>query len=144
MSYKILIYIDKNGNGHGIPWNDREDIRYFKRVTNDSIIIMSRSIFQSIGGLFPHRTNIVITKYTIPGVRTFGDINDAINEFEGEKIFFIGDSYIYKKIFRLRPLEIIVKYLDETHGDIHFPIDKLLEADDSLVVGDRNIYYFLT
>ena len=51
--------IGKNGK---IPWNCPDDIKYFKSMTINQVIIMGRKTYESIGKPLPKRINIVISR----------------------------------------------------------------------------------
>lgn len=46
----------------GMPWHIGEDLKYFKRVTMGSPVIMGRATFESLGRPLPGRTNIVLSR----------------------------------------------------------------------------------
>ena len=55
-----------------MPWHLPEDLRWFKRITMGSPVIMGRTTYESIGRPLPGRKMIVITRqsdYSWPGVR---------------------------------------------------------------------------
>lgn len=50
--------IGANGN---LPFKQKDDLLRFKFLTTNNVVIMGRKTFESIGGLLPDRTNIVIS-----------------------------------------------------------------------------------
>ena len=60
----IIVAVAENGaigvRGE-LPWHLSEDLKYFKRVTLGSPVIMGRTTFDSIGRPLPGRKNIVLT-----------------------------------------------------------------------------------
>lgn len=50
------------GSENGIPWRLPNDFKRFKQVTQGHNIIMGRKTFESLPGLLPNRTHIVITR----------------------------------------------------------------------------------
>lgn len=49
-------------SNNSIPFNYPADMQHFKKMTTDSIVIMGRKTFESIGKPLPKRRNIVISK----------------------------------------------------------------------------------
>ena len=54
--YKTNLCISKNnviGNNNKLPWNISEDLKRFKELTSENIIVMGRKTFDSIGRPLP-------------------------------------------------------------------------------------------
>lgn len=84
-----------------LPWHLSEDLKYFKRVTLGSPVIMGRTTFDSIGRPLPGRKNIVLTSR--PGlpetVCAVKSPQEAFTAAEGsEKCFVIGGATIYGQL----------------------------------------------
>ena len=65
MSIKLICAISKNnviGNKNQLPWNISEDLKRFRELTSENIIVMGRKTFESIGRPLPNRKNIVLSK----------------------------------------------------------------------------------
>lgn len=70
------------GRDNGLPWNIPEDLKFFREVTRDGIVIMGRKTFDSIKKPLPNRLNIVITRdasYRAEGTVVFTTIECALN-----------------------------------------------------------------
>lgn len=52
------------GNQGQIPWHSPRDLSFFKKVTENSILIMGRKTLESLPGLLPKRIHIVVTSHT--------------------------------------------------------------------------------
>jgi len=50
------------GVNNSLPWRLKSDLRFFKKVTLDNIVVMGRKTFESIGGCLPKRDNIVLSR----------------------------------------------------------------------------------
>lgn len=108
------------GVGNRLPWACSEDLRLFKEITTDQIVVMGRKTFESIGRPLPNRLNVVITQSEInkqdftwsPAARTallyinvkgMADISELILErlrflctkYSKDSVYIIGGSYIY-------------------------------------------------
>lgn len=85
-----------------IPWNYPEDMKHFRKTTADSVVIMGRKTFESIGRPLPKRRNIVIANVNFAppeGVETAPTFSRAIAKTINEdkrNIWFIGGASIYE------------------------------------------------
>lgn len=65
MKKNIIVAVADNGaigRENSLLWHIPEDLKYFKKVTLGSPVIMGRRTFESIGRPLPNRTNIVVTR----------------------------------------------------------------------------------
>ena len=60
----IVAIADNNaiGRANALLWHISEDLKFFKRTTSGSPVIMGRKTFESIGRPLPKRTNIVVSR----------------------------------------------------------------------------------
>jgi dihydrofolate reductase len=49
------------GYRNALPWHLRTDLKRFREITSNHVIIMGRNTHESIGRTLPNRTNIVLT-----------------------------------------------------------------------------------
>ncbi len=92
MKRNIIVAVADNGaigKDNSLLWHIPEDLKYFKKVTLGSPVIMGRRTFESIGRPLPKRTNIVVTRggrmtaadgSSVPfpeGVLTAGSLEEA-------------------------------------------------------------------
>lgn len=129
----LIVALDENGligSENSMPWSIPEDLKLFKEITTDSIVIMGRKTFQSIGKPLPNRINFILTKdenFFHKGVEIFNCPNNALNsaysiqKTSNKKIFIIGGGTIY---------EYFLPYISEFHfsyikgkyfGNVFFP-----------------------
>ena len=104
MDIILIAALDKNlaiGKDGKIPWDIKEDLRFFKEKTENTAIIMGRATYDSIGRPLPRRKNIVMTKSpkNRDGVIEVGSKEEALKQAEdySERINIIGGEYIYKE-----------------------------------------------
>jgi dihydrofolate reductase len=106
-------------------------MHHFKQMTENSIVIMGRKTFESIGRPLPKRDNIVITRNNLENyaIQTYRSVSQAIY-MENKKsaknqknIWFIGGASIYEegllyadKIY----LTLVPDYIDDKNA-IKFP-----------------------
>lgn len=88
-----------------LPFNYPEDMKHFRSKTANSIVIMGRHTYQSIGKPLPKRRNIVCSKIAKGlGVLKEDDIeiassfDDAIDKTVGDErdVWIIGGAKIYE------------------------------------------------
>lgn len=128
MKYIIVAY-DKNlliGGNNSLLWqNDMlTDMKRFRELTANNVVIMGRKTYDSIGHPLPGRQNIVISrqKFKISGVTVVGDINEAYEVAEPDRdIYVIGGGQIFEQAL-LSIDEILATEINAVfNGDIYFP-----------------------
>jgi len=131
-------------NKYTIPWNEKEDMQYFKKITLNhsyNAIIMGKNTYLSIGRPLPKRKNIVIstTLQTNNDITVFTSLNDALRHCKQQQyneIFVIGGSQLYKEALDHYLLNKI--YWNIIHNNnkcnIYFPIN----IRDYLTTGKYN------
>ncbi len=117
--YAAVIAMDEKcgiGKNNKLPWKCSEDMRHFKELTTDHVVIMGRKTWDSIPTRFrplKHRVNVVISttmdyesanrKYD-PDI-IFDSIEKCVNYFDDNRdyrnktLFVIGGATIYKQFF---------------------------------------------
>ena len=129
MEIILIAAVDQNlaiGKNGGIPWDIKEDLKFFREKTQNSAIIMGRATFDSIGRPLPNRKNIVMTRspQDREGVKEVTSVEDAIDEAKifSKTINIIGGEYIYKEIMPIATKLIITEVgLDIDSPDAYFP-----------------------
>ena len=129
MEIILIAAVDKNlaiGKDGKIPWEVKEDLKFFRENTEDSAIIMGRATFDSIGRPLPKRKNIVMTR-TFKGREGVIEVNSSKDALEqaksySEKINIIGGEYIYKEILPLATKLLITEIdIEVISPDAFFP-----------------------
>tara|TARA_X000000368_G_scaffold92931_1_gene71042 strand:- start:866 stop:1345 length:480 start_codon:yes stop_codon:yes gene_type:complete len=119
----INLAIGKEGK---IPWDIKEDLKFFRQNTENTAIIMGRATYDSIGRPLPNRKNIVMTRSIQgrDGVVEVSSSQEAINEARSysEKVNIIGGEYIYKEFLPLATKLLITEIeLEVDSADAFFP-----------------------
>ena len=99
----VIVAISDNnaiGKDNALLWHLSDDLRFFKRQTLGSPVIMGRKTFESIGRALPGRVNIVISRGFDTGedVEVVGSLEEAFATAEStnlEKCFVMGGGQIY-------------------------------------------------
>ena len=126
----MIVAVDKNlciGKNNTLPFDIKEDMKWFKEKTVGKTIVMGRKTYESIGKPLPNRTNIVLsrdTKLKIDSVEVVNDYQDIIKRalLYREQIVIIGGSEIYK-LFLPYSHKLYVTFIDTEveDGDTFFP-----------------------
>ena len=94
----IVAIADNNaiGKDNALLWHISEDLKFFKRTTSGSPVIMGRKTFESIGRPLPKRTNIVVSRgFEAPeGVVVVPSLEEAYKAADS-RCFIIGGGQIY-------------------------------------------------
>ncbi len=119
----INLAIGKKGK---IPWDIKEDLKFFRENTENTAIVMGRATYDSIGRPLPNRKNIVMTRSIQgrDGVVEVSSSQEAINEARSysEKVNIIGGEYIYKEFLPLATKLLITEIeLEVDSADTFFP-----------------------
>ena len=118
-------------NKYTIPWNEKEDMQYFKKITLGSsynAVIMGKNTYLSIGRPLPKRKNIVIssTLETNNDITVVKTLTDALNYCEinrYDETFVIGGSQLYKEALNHDSCVAVFlnKIDDDSFCDTFFP-----------------------
>lgn len=151
----LLVAIDKNGligNNGKLPWNIPEDMKFFKTITNNQIVVMGRKTYISIGNPLKNRVNVVLSKSIVKNYDEIKSIKDYLsdtiifNSIEDIKklnikdYFVIGGRSIYKEYLEnLIPDKILISNISgEFDGNEYFPeIPKEYYFTQSFKISDR-------
>jgi dihydrofolate reductase len=115
-----------------LPFNYPEDMKHFRKTTADSVVIMGRKTFESIGKPLPKRRNIVVSKIArglgilnTNGIEVAQDVHDALHTcINGPKdIWFIGGASIYEEAMKYadRIILTITPDYETSKNAIRFP-----------------------
>ena len=111
MNFELIVASDKNGvigYNNTIPWYIPEDLKRFRQLTLNNIVVMGRKTFESLpNGPLKDRINIVITQnpnqYTNTDSVIYSNMENAFDAIKhnntNKKVFIIGGSEIYKLFF---------------------------------------------
>jgi dihydrofolate reductase len=158
MNVECIVAMSKNGvigNNNKIPWHIPEDLQYFKRITQNSVVIMGRKTFESLPKRpLPNRINIVLTNHEIVSYDENVIYTNMENIFQklasyNKPIFVIGGAEIYK-LFIHKCSKLYVTIVEDIYeGDSYFVYDenniqndfKIIESGDLLVSKINGLKY---
>lgn len=147
---KAIVAVDKNWgigcNGNLLAYIP-DDLKYFKRMTKNNVVVMGRKTLESLPGSKPLslRENIVITRdinYSIENCIIFNDILTAVEEIvkiKDKDVFIIGGESIYKQFLPFVTECYVTKIDKEFDADTYFP--NLEDLDWKLVEKSEKQFY---
>jgi dihydrofolate reductase len=117
------------GKDNWLPWNIPEELKMFRKLTENGTIIMGRKTYDSIGRPMPKRHNIVVSRtVTTVGndaVQVCQNVEDAIHEARrlSKPIYIIGGAQIYKHALQNNLVDkMFVSFIKKEYdGDTVFP-----------------------
>lgn len=124
----IIAAVSENGVigvDNKLPWYIPDDLKRFKNLTKDNVVIMGRKTYESIGKPLPDRINIVVSRnknLSIPGCIVVNSFEQAIKKANKNKdVFIIGGGEIYNKGINYAQKIYLTKVHQEVKGDTTFP-----------------------
>jgi dihydrofolate reductase len=127
MKLSIIVAHDPNlviGKDGELPWHFSEDLKFFKKTTMGSPILMGRGVFEELNEKpLPRRDNVVLSRSkSYDHVRTFSSIDEALDYLsDQEQVFIIGGGEIYKQTIDHVDELITTQVKKEYEGDTYFP-----------------------
>ena len=125
----IIAAIGKNrelGKNNDLLWHISEDLKNFKKVTLNSYIVMGRKTLESLPGLLPKRTHLVLTSANLEEnekLKCFKSMDDLLDFLNGidEEVFIIGGASIYKEFIDIADSLLLTEIDEEKDADVYFP-----------------------
>ncbi len=123
MKLAMIVAASENniiGSNGDLPWTISADLKRFRKLTMTHHMIMGRKTFESIGGLLPGRTTVIVTRqkdYIAPAeALVVGSVEEAIKVCEGDdQPFVIGGAQVYELFMN----HVSVLHLTRVHATIH-------------------------
>jgi dihydrofolate reductase len=115
------LIIGKDGE---LPWHYSEDLKFFKKTTMGSPLLMGRVVFEELNEKpLPGRENVVLSRSkSYDHVPTFSSIDDALKYLsDHQKVFVIGGGKIYEQMISRADQLIITEIKKQYEGDTTFP-----------------------
>jgi dihydrofolate reductase len=127
MRIEAVIAINKRralGLRGALPWKAPRDMRHFKELTTEHIVVMGRKTFDSIGRALPNRENVVVTRSPkpLPGVVTVASVEDAFARYaadEARTIYVIGGAQIFDAALPWIQRVHLTVVDDDQEGDVY-------------------------
>lgn len=153
----LIVAMDLN-NGIGIenklPWHIPQDMKRFKELTTNNVVVMGRKTYESIGKDLPDRKNIVLTSGTIDersNAITLNNINGVLlfaktYKEKGMNTFIIGGQQVYEQFIDYADRIYLTLIHREYECDTFFPniSNNQWKLVESHLHQNENVYSFLT
>lgn len=123
----IIVAVAENrviGRDNQLIWHISEDLKRFKRLTENNTVVMGRKTYLSLPFRpLKNRRNIVIstTVKEIEGVEVVSSIDEAISLCRGDEVFIIGGASIYEQTLGLVDRIYLTVVCKSFEGDVYFP-----------------------
>jgi len=150
---KMIAAVSKNGIigvDNKIPWDYPEDMKFFRKMTADSVVVMGRKTFESIGRPLPKRRNIVVSRIAkglgtlknVENIEVASSVRQAIDMCEGEtrNIWLIGGESVYTDGLEFAD-EIYITEIPKVVDTEHKQFARFPYISTSLFMCDQNNYY---
>lgn len=132
MSVGLIVAYDENfviGNKGTIPWHLPEDMKHFKQVTHQAVVIMGRKTYDSLPPRFrplPDRLNVVISQHgPKPGAFWARSLEEALDlfEIENKDKFIIGGGQVFQEALDKDLVDYVLasEVKGKFPGDTYFP-----------------------
>ena len=147
----LIAAIGKNnelGKDNELIWHLPSDLKYFRKTTSGKTIIMGRKCFESLPGILPNRTHLILTnnkEYKVEGAYIFNNIDDILSYIKNtnEECFIIGGGKIYELFLPYCKKLYLTEIDAESEADVFFPkFDKeLFEKEELEKLNENNTNY---
>lgn len=120
------------GNGNKLPWPyNRQDLNWFKKITEGSPLIMGRKTFESLPGILPGRKHYVVStalvqheppsvEYVLPH-----KVPELILQLDCKQAFLIGGAQLFSTYLIMCEAIYLRTFYADYPGDVLFPSDQL-------------------
>jgi dihydrofolate reductase len=112
------------GRANRLPWHLPADLAHFKRLTLDKPILMGRRTWESLPGLLPRRTHIIVTRdpnYRPEGCLVVRSPEEALATVHAEELMVIGGERLYRSMLPMAR-RLYLTLIDAVMvGDAFFP-----------------------
>lgn len=150
-SISIIAAMARNhviGRNNRLPWHLPADLQHFKATTIGKPMVMGRRTWESLPGLLPQRTHIVITRdrdFTAAGAIVVHSLEEAISAAgNNDEIMIVGGANLYEQTLSIADKLYLTVIDIEAEGDACFPIFDLAdwheESRESHNADEKNRY----
>ena len=131
VAYDINRLIGKDGS---MPWYIPGELKRFRQLTVNNIVIMGRKTFQALSKPLSDRINIVLSQsesFEGENLYTASNLTDALTmakeNWPDKDIFIGGGANLYSQVLDMVDVMYITEIDGQFSGDTYFP-----EFDESL------------
>ncbi len=137
----LILAIDENGlvgntkSKFGLPWHYKEDLIYYKNMTQHKMNIMGKNTYNAIGYALPNRETIVLstTLKSLEDASVVSDISDIL-KIDTKEIMITGGPSVFKSFIPYADTFYITRILKYYEGDVFY---KDLDLTDFKLIESR-------
>ncbi len=129
-----VVAMDNNnaiGVDNQLPWHLSEDLKHFKALTQNGVIVMGRKTYDSMGRALPKRINWILTRdaaWHADGVKVAHTLEDVLDQAVADakalgqrSIFIIGGGEIFSLSMPYTD-RLEITHVDlNVEGDAYYP-----------------------
>ena len=114
------------GKDNKLIWHLPEDLKRFKNITTNNVVVMGRKTHLSIGKVLPNRLNIILSrdmKWHNPlgdGCVVCYSVEEVLEKFKYRDMFIIGGEEIYRQFLPYCDRIYLTLIEKEFEGDSYF------------------------
>jgi len=150
----IIVAMSKNrviGKDNKLIWHLSEDLKRFKSITTNNVVVMGRKTHLSIGKVLPNRLNIILSR-DMNWRNPLGDgcvvcysIEEVLEKFKHRDLFIIGGEEIYRQFLPYCDKIYLTLIEKEFEGDAYFPSldDSWKEVERETLEKEDFKYHFI-
>ena len=124
----LIACVGKNleiGKDNDLVFHIKEDLKYFKKVTLNKIVVMGYNTYLSLPNLLPNRTNIILTrkKIKIEGAIIYNNFEKLLKDMlkKNEEVFIIGGASLYEEFIDYADRLYLTEVDAERNAKVDFP-----------------------
>ena len=138
------------GKDNQLLWHLPNDFKHFKELTSGHHVIMGRKTFESLPGILPNRTHVVISRnpaWQKEGVLLASNLDAAFGLVPaGEQAYVIGGGEIYRQALPHSDRIELTRVETKMEADTFFPEINLEEwklvAEEAHPADERHAYAY--
>lgn len=129
-----VVAMDKQhaiGVNNQLPWHLSDDLKHFKALTQNGVVLMGRKTYDSMGRVLPKRVNWVLTRDTswhAEGVKVAHSLNELmdaaaadVKALQQSSIFIIGGGELFTLCMPFTD-RLEITHVDlQVNGDAFYP-----------------------
>lgn len=141
------------GKDNKLLWHLPKDFKRFKALTTGYPIIMGRKTFESLPGILPNRTHIIISrnpnfKIEHPDVKVVSSLGKAYEITQKyEKCFIIGGGEIYRQAIQdCDVIELTLVHTEIPDADTFFKVEPIeqwkIDKEERILSDEKHKFDF--
>jgi dihydrofolate reductase len=138
------------GKDNQLLWHLPNDFKHFKELTSGHHVIMGRKTFESLPGILPNRTHVVISRNPVwhkEGVLLVSSLDAAFGLVPaGEQAYVIGGGEIYRQALPHSDRIELTRVETQMEADTFFPEinpeEWKLVAEEAHPADERHAYAY--